>query len=298
VSKRSGGSVVAIETALLALEHQLVHAGYALDRSTDVGPHVLVGRRSTFRWSTASRRHTFVVVFETPARAEERAKQWTCDARDRAARLAPRSRTATVAVFVCQATDPRTRSWFRERQMQDCCPVLVDLALGTLTYRQDPGRGGSISRHLHDVVRQVIAPAFPLTGARQAEVAEIAGYAAYREQIEHEDHLLGVRVGWLIASEAFLFAAYANAKGVLRPPELTRLIELLPWIGIAIAALVFLAICAAIRALHHLWNRGPSLPGFPPVVGNWSTHLLGLAPPVLIPIGLALAWLRVGFGVG
>ncbi len=33
-------------------------------------------------------------------------------------------------------------------------------------------------------------------------------YVAYRKQIEHEDDLIGLRIGWFIAAEGLLFAAY------------------------------------------------------------------------------------------
>lgn len=45
---------------------------------------------------------------------------------------------------------------------------------------------------------------------------ELEKYKAYRGQIEAQSTLVGVRLGWLIAAEAFLAAAYATVLTVTK----------------------------------------------------------------------------------
>ena len=44
----------------------------------------------------------------------------------------------------------------------------------------------------------------------------IERYKAVRGQIEHESTLVGIRLGWLIAAESFLFAGYATVLTVTK----------------------------------------------------------------------------------
>lgn len=128
----------------------------------------------------------------------------------------------------------------------------------------------------------------------------VARYQAYRGQIEHEDHLLGIRVGWLIAAEAFLIAAYANLANADHLCNAAHdLFALLPFIGGFIAFFVGLAILAAILALRQLRRKAGefAVAGFPDGAGSRARHWLGLAPTTLIPIALVGLWLSVGFFV-
>jgi hypothetical protein len=112
--------------------------------------------------------------------------------------------------------------------------------------------------------------------------------------------LLGVRVGWLIAAEAFLFAAYAAALVVPDRtgdprfiPAAGRVFTLLPILGIVISVLVLSSIMAGVFATRHLQRacecqRLP--PWLPPVVGPGWTHFLGLISPLAIPVVIVSAW--------
>ena len=154
-------------------------------------------------------------------------------------------------------------------------------------------------------------------------------YEAYREQIEHEDGLIGLRVGWFIAAEAFLFAAYGVVITVQARPVLpqamqvdNRLFETVPIVGVVMAVLVGLSIGAAmhrLRLLHTaytecfgsgpddyptLWSNGfiifcghiASASVTPIVIVSW--FFLWLGRPALLPSLLAVVPLTVlCFGV-
>ncbi len=125
-------------------------------------------------------------------------------------------------------------------------------------------------------------------------------YALFRAQIEHEDDLLGVRVGWLIASEAFLFAAYAAALVVPSVQHVDarftaaarQLFTLLPALGIVISLLVLSSIVGGVVAAHVLDKKHGHVPEhlLPRLTGPCSTHLLGLASPLVIPLAIVIAW--------
>jgi hypothetical protein len=119
-------------------------------------------------------------------------------------------------------------------------------------------------------------------------------YFAYRSQVEHEDQLMGIRVGWLIGSEAFLFAGYAKVLDTTQPTSTThRLTEALPVLGIVIAALILVAVLAAARALKDLGADSPQSRWYPRVGATGRRHLLGLAPAVALPVAVIVAWLYV-----
>jgi hypothetical protein len=124
-------------------------------------------------------------------------------------------------------------------------------------------------------------------------------YDAYRKQIEHEDELIGMRNGWLIGGEAFLFAAYSAlltlpSSGHL---EFTKAAELLftelPIIGIALALLAFCAVCAALwcsRQLRQGFDRCYSPPEGYPAVMSRGPRWLGHFVAFLVPLGMVTAW--------
>src|SRR5204862_7901857 len=86
-------------------------------------------------------------------------------------------------------------------------------------------------------------------------------YKLLRSRLEHEDGLIVNRLSWLVASQSFLFTAYAIVlNGLGGPPgsqsvfdRQTGLLHLIPLVGIAAAALIYAGILAAIRAI--VWLR-------------------------------------------
>jgi hypothetical protein len=127
--------------------------------------------------------------------------------------------------------------------------------------------------------------------------AALDRYKAYRDQVEHEDQLMGIRIGWLIGSEAFLFVAYAHITTEAGPEGVTaRLLDVLPALGILIAIFISFAIAAAVVAVRGLRKACPpdaiqKSMDLPPMISGSCTHAIGLIPAWAIPITLVVAWL-------
>jgi hypothetical protein len=114
---------------------------------------------------------------------------------------------------------------------------------------------------------------------------------------------VGVRVSWLMAAEAFLFAAYAavltvpvTALSAFKPAAL-RLYDALPWVGIVLAALVFIAVCAAILRLKELREEFKhsvrNVQGYPKITSKRVHRWTGRIPGMLAPLVVILAWCLV-----
>jgi hypothetical protein len=129
------------------------------------------------------------------------------------------------------------------------------------------------------------------------------GYGdAVRSQIEHEDVLLVNRLSWLIASESFLFTAYAI---ILNGPVVTRsaqfaahrelLVNIVPLLAISTDTLIYLGICGAVRVMANLRRelaRHHAAIGNlrPPIQGTRLTLFLGHCAPLGLPPIFAAAW--------
>jgi hypothetical protein len=132
-------------------------------------------------------------------------------------------------------------------------------------------------------------------------------YNAYRAQIEHESNLIGVRLGWLIAAEAFLVVAFATVLTVTngdRVPanfksQAQHLFDALPIAGIALAAVMGVSILAALRAMNKLRREYGDLPeadkpdGFPEITVASRIYFAGGAAPFLVPVLTVAGWLYV-----
>ncbi len=135
-------------------------------------------------------------------------------------------------------------------------------------------------------------------------------YGAYRNQLEHEDELVGMRNGWLVGGESFLFAAYAvlltlpsgssktSSTGAQSlnsnfPSAGQQLFHELPVIGIVLALLAFLSVFAALsqeRKLCKNFEKGHSVPrGYPEVISGWPRHI-GHGVAILVPAVMVGAW--------
>lgn len=162
--------------------------------------------------------------------------------------------------------------------------MVIDDGVG-LTAATSPALGGS-------AISGAPVPADPLVR-----------YQTIRGNIEHEDQLMGTRVGWLIASEAFLFVAYANVdRADAMGDKAEQLRWVLPRFGGVIAVLLLGAIVAAMWAIHELKRQAHApgcqvcqpLPlGLPPLVGKRATYWLGVGTTLGIPLALLGAWLYI-----
>jgi len=135
------------------------------------------------------------------------------------------------------------------------------------------------------------------------KTAQDLGYGdAVRRQIEHEDVLIVNRLSWLIASQSFLFTAYAI---ILNGPVLTRnehyavhgelLVKTIPVLAISACALIYLGICGGVRVMadlrRELARHHAAIGNLrPPIQGTPLTLFLGHCAPLGLPPIFAVAW--------
>ena len=135
------------------------------------------------------------------------------------------------------------------------------------------------------------------------EAVQELGYGdAVRHQIEHEDVLIVNRLSWLIASQSFLFTAYAiilNGPAQMRSAHFAAhgelLIKTIPLLAISACALIYLGICGGVRVMANLrreLTRHHTAIGKlrPPIQGTPLTLFLGHCAPLGLPPIFALAW--------
>ena len=132
-----------------------------------------------------------------------------------------------------------------------------------------------------------------------APLGDLEFYRMIRARLEHEDGLVVNRLSWLVASQSFLFTAYAIVlngpqASAGHPPALLRVV---PIVGIASVGLIYAGLLAAIRAMS--WLRASlrarvpdeSRLGLPSIHAPAIIRALGLAAPVLLPVVFLVAWL-------
>jgi hypothetical protein len=136
------------------------------------------------------------------------------------------------------------------------------------------------------------------------EASSVEIYRLFRARIEHEDNLIIQRLSWLVASQAFLFTAYAittNGLNGIDPKIGGRFLEqagllfrLIPTVAISVALLIYISILAALRAIRQirrLYQAKAIPPDLPPIQTAATTRLLGLSAPLLLPLLFVSVWL-------
>lgn len=135
------------------------------------------------------------------------------------------------------------------------------------------------------------------------KVDSLESYKLFRDRIEHEDNLVVQRLSWLVASQAFLFTAYAittNGLSSVDPKaggqyaeQAALLFRLIPTVAICLALLIYISILAALRAIRQirrLYQAKPVSPDVPPIQTAATTRLLGLSAPLLLPLLFVSVW--------
>lgn len=135
-------------------------------------------------------------------------------------------------------------------------------------------------------------------------ISALETYKLFRERIEHEDNLIVQRLSWLVASQAFLFTAYAittNGLSAVDPrvasvyqEQVGLLFRLIPTVAISVALLIDVSILAALRAirqLRRLYQVRATSVDMPPIQTGATTRLLGLSAPLLLPVLFVSVWL-------
>ena len=136
----------------------------------------------------------------------------------------------------------------------------------------------------------------------QAEEADRSQADTIHRQLEHEDNLMVNRLSWLVASQSFLFTAYAivlnsvpQAQNAAITPRQELLRNLLPVLGLATSGLIYLGVlagmcvCTVLRRLLRA-HRGRGAIIGKVILGTAVTYSLGLAAPLLLPPLFFIAW--------
>jgi hypothetical protein len=137
----------------------------------------------------------------------------------------------------------------------------------------------------------------------ESKLQPIEHYRAVRSQIEHEDNLVAQRLSWLLASQSFLFTAYAiTLNGPVQShfksfeASSALLMSLLGVVGIVSAVLIWVSILAGMAAMRKLrldFERyvGSDLPrSLPPIQTRGLELRFGQLGPLLIPLLFIAVW--------
>jgi len=142
-------------------------------------------------------------------------------------------------------------------------------------------------------------------------------YKSIRSEIKHEYELISARLGWLLASQTFLFTAlilgiklselpFPNGEifekiHVLRNDSIFY--PILPWLGLVISSFVLLGIWAAILRVT-IWGQREKIEiealknsSYKNALkaGRSSIHILGLLPAIFVPAAFFITWLFIIF---
>lgn len=129
-------------------------------------------------------------------------------------------------------------------------------------------------------------------------------YQIFRSRIEHEDNLVMQRLSWLMASQSFLFTAYAivtNSLGsaigsnsaaiyVRRLSALERIVPIVALLNSLLILVSILAALKAIRELRHEYRHRSEHSGAFTLQPNRVTRVLGFAAPAVLPILFLAVW--------
>ena len=121
-----------------------------------------------------------------------------------------------------------------------------------------------------------------------------------REEIRFQHGLLGIRVSWLLAAEAFFFTAFAISRGSAKSDELYFFWKFV--VPIAAGVVAFLALPAIWAAIDRIGEQRKLLDAYDlakilPLGDKWDkfVHWLSLIFALLVPILFILAWVTVGY---
>ncbi len=135
-------------------------------------------------------------------------------------------------------------------------------------------------------------------------ISPLERYRLFRDRIEHEDNLIMQRLSWLMASQSFLFTAYAivtNGLNVSTPDmkskhasHLAILESIVPIVALLNSLLILISILAAMKAIKELRSgyakRGAVLDVLP-LQTSWTARIGGMSAPVLLPLLFLAVWL-------
>jgi len=135
-------------------------------------------------------------------------------------------------------------------------------------------------------------------------ISPLERYQVFRNRIEHEDNLIMQRLSWLMASQSFLFTAYAIvtnglssgpiAGGNVFISHLDMLARIVPIVALLNSLLIALSIWGALKAIRELrqeYQRQGEFLKIIPLQTSRSARRLGLSAPILLPPLFIAVWL-------
>ena len=142
---------------------------------------------------------------------------------------------------------------------------------------------------------------------RRPETPAAELFQILRGEVKHEDDLIGQRVNWFTASQAFLLVSLAIAhkgEAAMPTPANNNLFPLVPIIALSSSFLIFCGVIAGIAALSQWRARLRVLTAGHPEL-PYVAHAAWIVPaawsaPILMPLVFIGAWLYLlahGYGV-
>ena len=134
-------------------------------------------------------------------------------------------------------------------------------------------------------------------------ISPLERYQLFRSRIEHEDNLIIQRLSWLMASQSFLFTAYAIVTNGLTSSagngantfanRLQTLVQIIPVVALLNSFLIAISIFAALMAISQLrrsYQQSATLEILP-LQTSRTARAFGLSAPVLLPLLFFAVWL-------
>ena len=135
-------------------------------------------------------------------------------------------------------------------------------------------------------------------------LSQLERYQVFRNRIEHEDNLIVQRLSWLVASQSFLFTAYAIVTNALATSagrnvnsfinHLLALVKIIPIVALLNSVLIAASIIAALIAINQLrcaYKKHATTLESLPLQTSRVPRVLGLAAPVILPLLFFAVWL-------
>jgi hypothetical protein len=147
--------------------------------------------------------------------------------------------------------------------------------------------------------------------ADHGELTRAQHYDRIRNQIEHEDQQVNLRVIWQLIAQAFFFSAYTALLAITGQPknhmfdgQQSLLLWLIPVIGLLAGLFTSIGIFSSLGNIEHLRGlyEGYSHDGkpedesarlFPPIQGPERFRKLGKISPIGLPVLLTVAWIII-----
>ena len=131
-------------------------------------------------------------------------------------------------------------------------------------------------------------------------------YQFYRAEVKHEDDLIGTRINWFMAGQAFLLVALAivhKGEEAMPSPTNNPFFPMVPIVALIASVFIFAGVIAGTFALAHWRTKVRELvrayPELPYVQNEPWIVPAAWSGPLITPLAFIGAWLYLlGYGYG